>query len=49
MPLLLFSTMKRVTRIGGIFFKSNAPDKLREWYSVHLGVESEEEGGAVFK
>ena len=29
--------MKRVTRIGGIFFKSENPKKLMEWYSKHLG------------
>ena len=41
--------MKRVTGIGGIFFKANDPDKLRNWYHVHLGIESEKEGGAIFK
>ena len=41
--------MKRVTGIGGIFFKANDPDKLREWYRVHLGIECEKEGGAIFK
>ena len=41
--------MKRVTGIGGIFFKANDPDKLRSWYRVHLGIESEKEGGAIFK
>lgn len=29
--------MKRVTGIGGIFFKSKNPDKLKEWYQKHLG------------
>ena len=38
---------KRVTGIGGILFKANAPDELREWYARHLGIESEE-WGAVF-
>ena len=28
--------MKRVTGIGGIFFKSDTPDKLCEWYREHL-------------
>ena len=41
--------MKRVTGIGGIFFKANDPDKLRQWYRVHLGIECEKEGGATFK
>lgn len=29
--------MKRVTGIGGIFFKSEDPKKIKEWYSKHLG------------
>ena len=39
--------MKRVTGIGGIFFKANDPDKLRNWYRVHLGIECEKEDGAI--
>jgi predicted enzyme related to lactoylglutathione lyase len=31
--------MKRVTGLGGIFFKSEDPKKLKEWYGKHLGVE----------
>ncbi|MCA9905012.1 MAG: VOC family protein [Anaerolineae bacterium] len=34
--------MKRVTGIGGIFFKVNDPQALGEWYSKHLGLELEE-------
>jgi predicted enzyme related to lactoylglutathione lyase len=30
--------MKRVTGIGGIFFKSENPKMLKEWYNKHLGV-----------
>jgi predicted enzyme related to lactoylglutathione lyase len=41
--------MKRVTGIGGIFFKAKDPDKLREWYRVHLGIESESWGGLAFQ
>jgi predicted enzyme related to lactoylglutathione lyase len=41
--------MKRVTGIGGIFFKAQDPEKLREWYRRHLGFELEPWGGAVFK
>ena len=33
--------MKRVTGIGGIFFKANDPEKLRNWYRAHLGIECE--------
>jgi predicted enzyme related to lactoylglutathione lyase len=40
--------MKRVTGIGGIFFKSKDPDRLREWYGKHLGIESES-WGATFQ
>lgn len=29
--------MKRVTGIGGIFFKSEDPKKIKEWYGKHLG------------
>jgi len=41
--------MKRVTGIGGIFFKAKDPDKLREWYRLHLGIESESWGGFAFQ
>jgi predicted enzyme related to lactoylglutathione lyase len=40
--------MKRVTGIGGIFFKSKDPDTLREWYRDHLGIESDGANGASF-
>lgn len=39
--------MKRVTGIGGIFFKSQNPDELRQWYERHLGIKSEN-WGTVF-
>lgn len=29
---------KKVTGIGGIFFKSKDPKKMNEWYSKHLGL-----------
>src|SRR4051812_14419288 len=41
--------MKRVTGIGGIFFKSKDPDRLREWYHKHLGIESGSWGGFSFQ
>ena len=40
--------MKRVTGIGGVFFKAKDPEKLREWYRTHLGIEAES-WGAVFR
>ena len=30
--------MKKVTGIGGIFFKSADPKKMNEWYEKHLGI-----------
>lgn len=30
--------MKRVTGIGGIFFKSKNPSAINEWYGKHLGL-----------
>jgi predicted enzyme related to lactoylglutathione lyase len=40
--------MKRVTGIGGIFFKCKDPDKMREWYQTHLGLNTNQYG-AVFE
>ena len=31
-------TNKKVTGIGGIFFKSKEPDKVKEWYQKNLGL-----------
>ena len=36
--------MKKVTGIGGIFFKCQDPKKMREWYNTHLGINSSEWG-----
>lgn len=36
--------MKRVTGIGGIFFKSKNPDKIKEWYKKHLGFNTDQWG-----
>jgi predicted enzyme related to lactoylglutathione lyase len=41
--------MSRVTGIGGIFFKAQNPETLREWYRKHLGIESESWGGFAFQ
>ena len=36
--------MKRVTGIGGIFFKCKDPKKVREWYQTHLGLNTNQYG-----
>jgi len=36
--------MKRVTSLGGIFFKCKDPDKIKEWYSKHLGLITDQYG-----
>jgi len=41
--------VKRVTGIGGIFFKSDDNKKLNEWYEKHLGIEMDSYGGHTFK
>lgn len=40
--------MKRVTGIGGIFFKSKDPKALCAWYKTHLGMDISAWGGAIF-
>ena len=40
--------LKRVTGIGGIFFKCKDPKKIREWYKTHLGLNTNEYG-SVFE
>ncbi len=40
--------MKRVTGIGGVFFKAKDPASLAAWYQDHLGLKIEEWGGVVF-
>lgn len=42
------SRLKRVTGIGGIFFKCKDPKKMREWYQEHLGLNTNQYG-AVFE
>jgi predicted enzyme related to lactoylglutathione lyase len=38
------TTMKRVTGIGGIFFKCKDPKKMKEWYKTHLGLPTSDYG-----
>ena len=35
---------KRVTGIGGIFFKCSDPEKTKSWYNKHLGLDTNEYG-----
>jgi predicted enzyme related to lactoylglutathione lyase len=39
---------KKVTGIGGVFFKCKDPAKLREWYQTHLGLNTNKYG-SVFE
>ncbi|MBK9250307.1 MAG: VOC family protein [Ignavibacteria bacterium] len=36
--------MKKVTSIGGIFFKCKEPQKMNDWYHKHLGFETDAYG-----
>jgi predicted enzyme related to lactoylglutathione lyase len=40
--------MKKVTGIGGIFFKCKDPQKMRDWYNTHLGLNTNQYG-SVFE
>ena len=40
--------MKRVTGIGGIFFKCKNPEQMKGWYNKHLGL-VKDEYGSVFE
>jgi predicted enzyme related to lactoylglutathione lyase len=36
--------MRKVTGIGGIFFKCKDPEKIKQWYSKNLGLQTDEYG-----
>lgn len=36
--------MKRVTGIGGIFFKCQDPEQVKQWYANHLGLQTDQYG-----
>ena len=36
--------MKRVKGIGGIFFKCKDPQKVKDWYKDHLGLDTDQYG-----
>ena len=40
--------MKRVTGIGGIFFKAKDVAGLQAWYQRHLGIDVQKWGGTAF-
>jgi hypothetical protein len=40
--------MKRVTGIGGIFFKAKDAPALQAWYKRHLGIDVQGWGGTAF-
>ena len=37
-------SIKKVTGIGGIFFKCKDPKKMKEWYNTHLGLNTNDYG-----
>ena len=37
-------SVKKVTGIGGIFFKCKDPVKIKEWYNKHLGLDTDKYG-----
>jgi predicted enzyme related to lactoylglutathione lyase len=41
--------MAKITGIGGVFFKTQDPKKLAEWYKQHLGLDLEAWGGAIMR
>lgn len=38
------SENKKVTGIGGIFFKCQNPDQMKDWYSKNLGLKTDQYG-----
>jgi predicted enzyme related to lactoylglutathione lyase len=38
--------MKRVTGLGGVFFKTTDPKKMKDWYGKHLGLPVDEYGAS---
>ena len=41
--------MKRVTGVGGVFFKAKDAKALRAWYAKHLGMKAADWGGVAFR
>ena len=40
------ATMKKVTGIGGVFFKCKDPKKMNAWYNMHLGLDAGQYGAS---
>ena len=40
---------KRVTGIGGVFFKTKDPKATRNWYQKHLGIQCPDNFGGIFE
>lgn len=38
----------RVTDLGGFFFKSKDPSKIKEWYKTHLGLNTDQYGSTFW-
>jgi predicted enzyme related to lactoylglutathione lyase len=41
--------MAKITGIGGVFFKTQNPKELGEWYKQYLGLDLESWGGAILR
>ncbi len=41
--------MRRVTGVGGIFFKAQDPEQLKAWYRQHLGIIPDRDGHISFE
>src|SRR5215208_5630368 len=41
--------MKRVTGVGGIFFKSSDPKAIQEWYQKYLGFKTTADNSVLFE
>jgi predicted enzyme related to lactoylglutathione lyase len=40
--------MAKALGIGGVFFRSDDPQRLTDWYAAHLGLQIDDFGGARF-
>jgi uncharacterized protein (TIGR03067 family) len=46
--LVTYRRMKRITGLGGVFFKAQNSAVLRAWYQQHLGIQTDDYGGGTF-